>query len=100
MRSGRGWSGCSIRPSFGRLGPALGKVFQALTESGIEHTVTRHGRVGSLAEAAAERGVHPSAIVKTMVVRRGEGDHLFVLVPGGACLLTVAVLAAVTPRTR
>ena len=54
----------------------------ALTESGIEHTVTRHGRVGSLAEAAAARGVEPSAIVKTMVVRRGEGDHLFVLVPG------------------
>lgn len=25
----------------------------ALTESGIAHTVTRHGRVGSLAEAAA-----------------------------------------------
>jgi Cys-tRNA(Pro) deacylase len=55
---------------------------RALTESGIEHTVTRHGRVGSLAEAAAVRGVDPSAIVKTMVVRRGEGDHLFVLVPG------------------
>ncbi|HEY0644757.1 MAG TPA: YbaK/EbsC family protein [Nocardioides sp.] len=58
--------------------PAL----RALAASGIEHTVTRHGRVASLAEAAAVRGVEPSAIVKTMVVRRGEGDHLFVLVPG------------------
>lgn len=58
--------------------PAL----RALAASGIEHAVTRHGRVGSLAEAAAVRGVEPSAIVKTMVVRRGEGDHLFVLVPG------------------
>jgi Cys-tRNA(Pro) deacylase len=58
--------------------PAL----RALAAAGIEHTVTRHGRVGSLAEAAAVRGVEPSAIVKTMVVRRGEGDHLFVLVPG------------------
>lgn len=55
---------------------------RALAASGIEHTVTRHGRVGSLAEAAAARGVDPSAIVKTMVVRRGEGDHLLVLVPG------------------
>lgn len=55
---------------------------RALAASGIEHTVTRHGRVGSLAEAAAVRGVEPSAIVKTMVVRRGEGDHLLVLVPG------------------
>jgi Cys-tRNA(Pro)/Cys-tRNA(Cys) deacylase len=58
--------------------PAL----RALAASGIAHQVTRHGRVGSLAEAAAARGVEPSAIVKTMVVRRGEGDHLFVLVPG------------------
>lgn len=58
--------------------PAL----RALAASGIAHEVTRHGRVGSLAEAAAVRGVEPSAIVKTMVVRRGEGDHLFVLVPG------------------
>jgi Cys-tRNA(Pro) deacylase len=58
--------------------PAL----RALAASGIQHAVTRHGRVGSLAEAAAVRGVEPSAVVKTMVVRRGEGDHLFVLVPG------------------
>lgn len=55
---------------------------RALADSGIAHTVTRHGRVGSLAEAAAARGVDPSALVKTMVVRRGEGDHLLVLVPG------------------
>lgn len=58
--------------------PAL----RALAQSGIEHAVTRHGRVGSLAEAAEARGVPPRAIVKTMVVRRGPGDHLFVLVPG------------------
>lgn len=58
--------------------PAL----RALAEAGIEHAVTRHGRVGSLAEAAAARGVPPRAVVKTMVVRRGPDDHLFVLVPG------------------
>ena len=58
--------------------PAL----RALAESGIEHAVTRHGRVRSLAEAAAARGVPAHAIIKTMVVRRGAGDHLFVLVPG------------------
>ena len=57
-------------------------AIRALAGSGLEHSVTRHGRVSSLAEAAAARGVDPSAIVKTMVVRRGEGDHLFVLVPG------------------
>ncbi|OLP63520.1 hypothetical protein BJM39_08115 [Salmonella enterica subsp. enterica serovar Javiana] len=41
------------------------------------------GRVGSLEEAAAARGVEPRDIVKTLVVRRSEDDYLFVLVPGG-----------------
>ena len=55
----------------------------ALTASGIAHTATRHGRVGSLEEAAAARGLRPDQVLKTIVVRRGEGDHVFVLVPGG-----------------
>lgn len=54
----------------------------ALAASGLDHVVTRHGPVGSLAEAAEARGVAPSALVKTMVVRRAEDDHVFVLVPG------------------
>lgn len=54
----------------------------ALEASGLEHAITRHGRVSSLAEAAAARGVEPRDIVKTLVVRRGEDDFLFVLVPG------------------
>ncbi|MFK5690648.1 aminoacyl-tRNA deacylase [Ornithinimicrobium sp. LYQ92] len=54
----------------------------AIEASGLEHTVTEHGRVASLEEAAAARGVEPRDIVKTLVVRRAEGDHLFVLVPG------------------
>lgn len=55
----------------------------ALAASGIEHRITRHGRVGSLEEAAAARGVEPRDIIKTLVVRRAEDDYLFVLVPGG-----------------
>lgn len=57
-------------------------AIDALAASGIEHTITRHGRVGSLAEAAALRGVAPSAIVKTMVARLASDDYLLVLVPG------------------
>lgn len=63
-------------------GPDDTPALRALAESGIEYAVTRHGRVRSLAEAAEARGVPPRAIVKTMVVRRGPEDHLFVLVPG------------------
>jgi Cys-tRNA(Pro) deacylase len=49
---------------------------------GLAHRVIRHGPVSSLAEAARARGVAPADVVKTLVVRRGEDDFLFVLVPG------------------
>lgn len=58
------------------------RALAAVEAAGLEHTVTRHGRVGSLVEAATARGVRPRDIVKTLVVRRAEGDYLFVLVPG------------------
>ena len=54
----------------------------AMTAAGLDHLVTRHGRVDSLEEAAAARGLPPGAIIKTIVVRRGAEDYLFVLVPG------------------
>jgi len=57
-------------------------ALRELEESGIPHRVIRHGPVRSLAEAAAARGVEPADVVKTIVVRRGDGDFLFVLVPG------------------
>lgn len=58
------------------------RALGALRRAGLAHEVTRHGRVGSLEEAARVRGVQPRDIVKTLVVRRAEGDYLFVLVPG------------------
>lgn len=58
------------------------RALEALAASGLDHEITRHGRVSSLAEAADARGVSPAEVIKTMVVRRGEGDHLLVLVPG------------------
>ncbi|MEP7762516.1 YbaK/EbsC family protein [Sanguibacter sp. 25GB23B1] len=58
------------------------RALGALEASGLTYTIARHGPVGSLAEAAAARGVSPSGIVKTLVVRRADDDYLFVLVPG------------------
>ena len=49
---------------------------------GLDVEVVRHGRVGSLAEAAALRGQEPRDLVKTMVVRLGPDEHTLVLVPG------------------
>jgi Cys-tRNA(Pro)/Cys-tRNA(Cys) deacylase len=55
---------------------------EALDAAGIAYRVIRHGPVSSLTEAARARGVPPADVVKTLVVRRGEDDYLFVLVPG------------------
>jgi Cys-tRNA(Pro)/Cys-tRNA(Cys) deacylase len=58
------------------------RAIAAVEASGIPYRVVRHGRVGSLAEAAAARGIEPRALLKTLVVRRADDDFLFVLVPG------------------
>jgi Cys-tRNA(Pro)/Cys-tRNA(Cys) deacylase len=58
------------------------RAIAAAQALGLAHTVTRHGPVRSLGEAAAARGVEPRQILKTMVVRVADGDHRFVLVPG------------------
>ncbi|NYI42577.1 Cys-tRNA(Pro) deacylase [Demequina lutea] len=55
---------------------------RALAASGIGYTVTVHGRVNSLEEAAAARGLEPWQILKTLVVRKADDDFLLVLVPG------------------
>lgn len=57
-------------------------AIRAMRANGLDVTVSRHGPVSSLAEAAAARGVSPRDIVKTIVIRRGPEDFLFVLVPG------------------
>ena len=54
----------------------------ALDETGIDYTIMRHGPVSSPLEAARLRGVDPDQVVKTLAVRRGKNDYLFVLVPG------------------
>lgn len=58
------------------------RVVAALDATGIAYTLTRHGRVASLAEAAAARGIAPADLLKTIVVRRGDDDFLLVLLPG------------------
>lgn len=62
------------------------RALAAVESAGLSARVIRHGPVRSLAEAAEARGVEPVDVVKTLVVRRGEGDFLFVLVPGDRSL--------------
>ena len=58
------------------------RAVAAARDLGLDHEVTRHGPVRSLAEAAAARGVTPAQVVKTLVVRLADDDFRFVLVPG------------------
>src|SRR3954466_7196675 len=70
-------------PTSGRLRDVSeDAALDAVRAAGIPHRVVRHGPVRSLAEAAEARGVEPRDVVKTLVVRRGDDDYLFVLVPG------------------
>jgi Cys-tRNA(Pro) deacylase len=43
----------------------------------------RTERAGSAAESAELQGIPVEALLRTIVVRRGEEDYLFVLVPAG-----------------
>lgn len=58
------------------------RAHAALEASGIDFTITEHGPVKSLQEAAASRGVEPRDIVKSLVVRVSEGNYVFALIAG------------------
>ncbi|KAA1424625.1 hypothetical protein FE697_001475 [Mumia zhuanghuii] len=69
-------------PSDGDPTDQSARAIAAAEELGLAYSVTRHGRVRSLEEAAAARGIEPRALVKTLVVRVSDGDYRFVMVPG------------------
>ena len=55
----------------------------ALEAAGVPHKVVRTERAGSAEESARLQGVPLAALLRTIVVRRGDDDYLFVLVPAG-----------------
>jgi Cys-tRNA(Pro)/Cys-tRNA(Cys) deacylase len=56
---------------------------RAIAAAGIDHRVVRTERAGSAEEAARLQGIPLGALLRTIVVRRGDDDYLFVLVPAG-----------------
>ncbi|HUP54151.1 MAG TPA: YbaK/EbsC family protein [Methylomirabilota bacterium] len=58
-------------------------AISAIESAGIPHRVVRTERAGSAEESAALQGIELGALLRTIVVRRGDGDYLFVLVPAG-----------------
>jgi len=49
----------------------------------VPYRVVRTEPAGSAEESAAFQGIPVDALLRTIVVRRGEDDYLFVLVPAG-----------------
>ena len=57
--------------------PAL----EAIAAAAVPHRVVRTERAGSAEESASLQGIPTGALLRTIVVRRGDDDYLFVLVP-------------------
>jgi Cys-tRNA(Pro)/Cys-tRNA(Cys) deacylase len=56
---------------------------EMLDAAGVPYRLVRTERAHSAEESAALQGIELGALVRTIVVRRGEDDYVFVLVPGG-----------------
>ena len=58
-------------------------AIDAVAASGVPFAVKRTERAHSAEESATFQGIELGDLLRTIVVRRGEDDYLFVLVPAG-----------------
>ena len=58
-------------------------AIQAVERLGIDHRVVQTRPANSAEESAELQGIELGALLRTIVVRRGADDFLFVRVPGG-----------------
>lgn len=73
----------SDRPQVPAPPPGDTPATLAVAASGVAHAVVRIEPARSAEEAAERQGIPLAALLRTIVVRRGEDDYLFVLVPAG-----------------
>lgn len=58
-------------------------AIRAAAESGLDFEIVRTERPNSVIESAGLQGIDVGELLRTIVVRRGADDYVFVLVPGG-----------------
>jgi Cys-tRNA(Pro)/Cys-tRNA(Cys) deacylase len=58
-------------------------AIDAIQALGVAHRVVRTAPANSAEESAQMQGIPLEALLRTIVVRRGDDDYLFVLVPAG-----------------
>ncbi|HEY3523550.1 MAG TPA: YbaK/EbsC family protein [Candidatus Limnocylindrales bacterium] len=59
------------------------RALEAVAAAAIPHRVARTEPAHSAEESAERQGIQLGALLRTIVVRRGADDYVFVLVPGG-----------------
>jgi len=59
------------------------RAIDAVDAARVPHRVVRTRRAQSAEESAELQGIELGALLRTIVVRRGDDDYIFVLVPGG-----------------
>ena len=62
---------------------ASNPAIDAVSASGVQFAVKRTERAQSAEESATFQGIELGDLLRTIVVRRGEDDYLFVLIPAG-----------------
>jgi Cys-tRNA(Pro)/Cys-tRNA(Cys) deacylase len=63
--------------------PGKDRVLRDAAARGVEVRIVPRPAAHSLHEAAELLGITPADIVKTLVVKRHDGDYVFALIPGG-----------------
>ena len=58
-------------------------AIEVIASTGVAYRVLRTQPAGSAEESAALQRIEIGALLLTLVVRRGDDDYLFLLVPGG-----------------
>jgi Cys-tRNA(Pro)/Cys-tRNA(Cys) deacylase len=58
-------------------------AIRAARQAGVDVEVVRTRPASSAGESAELQGIALGQLLRTIVIRRGEDDYLFVLVPGG-----------------
>ncbi len=77
-------SGASADPARAADAPdAHTPAIRALAEAGVPHRVVRTAIPSGPEESARLQGIVLGALLRTIVVRRGADDYVFVLVPAG-----------------
>jgi len=66
-----------------RLPSLATPAIAAVEAAGVPHRIVRTDRASGAEEAARFQGIETRQLLRTIVVRRGDDDYVFVLVPAG-----------------